>query len=156
MKLTTIIYAIIITAFTISSCNTQNNNKNNIETTEKTNTEEHLQSKLLNIPLKTEEETKRFEINPDIIAIDVFGANIAMNEGTELLKKMFPEAKITPGTSSEVFDSFNIENNNNRYCGIITYKQNDKEEFVTKTIYISKGFFNEDIAEKILSQNNMQ
>jgi hypothetical protein len=105
--------------------------------------------KLIDIPAKINEETKRTLFSDGIIAIDVFDANITMNEGTNILSKMFPSSEIKNAETSEVFDSFNISKNDKKYCGIITYGQNENEEFVIKTIFIAEGFFSEKIINTI-------
>ena len=159
MKKLIFILSIVFFALLWQSCNENKSDKNenpsvsenvktkNIENKAKSPEEK----KLIDIPVKINEETKRLEIDSGLTAIDVFEAGIAMNKGKDILSKMFPNATITPAEATEVFDSFNIKTKGKKYCGIITYKQNDKEEFVIQTVYISQGFFNPEIAEKIFA-----
>jgi len=156
MKKLSLILFLIIFAISFQSCdnkNSDNNKENNIVAKDSVNGEDKTETQviLINIPVKISEESKRYKIDNNLIAIDIFNANFAMNKGTAVLEKMFPESKITPADASEVFDSFNIESNGEKYCGIITYEQNDNEEFVIHTIFITKGFFNETVLGKIFS-----
>jgi len=156
MKKLSLILLSVFLIFAFQSCddkNSDNNKENNIVAKDSVNGENktEIQVTLISIPVKISEESKRSEIDSDLIAIDVFSANFAMNEGTAVLEKMFPESKITPADATEVFDSFNIESKGEKYCGIITYEQNDNEEFVIHTIFIAEGFFNDALLGKIFS-----
>ncbi len=153
-KLSLILFSIIF-AISFQSCNDKNSDKKEDNIVSKDSVKQKNNTKtqvtLINIPEKISEESKRYEIDTNLIAIDVFSANFAMNEGTSVLEKMFPESKITPADATEVFDSFNIESKGKKYCGIITYEQNDNEEFVIHTIFIAEGFFNDALLGKIFS-----
>ncbi len=156
MKNLSLILLSVFLIFAFQSCddeNSDNNKENNIVSKDSVKHENNAETQitLINIPVKISEESKRSEIDSELIAIDVFSANFAMNEGTKVLEKMFPESKITPAEASEVFDSFNIESKGKKYCGIITYEQNENEEFVIHTIFITEGFFNEAVLGKIFS-----
>ena len=148
---------IIITLVTVIflSCNNENtvnkSDENNDSISKKETIEKVVKKevKLINIPAKINEETKRTLFSDGIIAIDVFDANITMNEGTNILSKMFPTSEIKNAETSEVFDSFKVSKNDKNYCGIITYGQNENEEFVIKTIFIAEGFFSEKIINTI-------
>ena len=109
------------------------------------------QVKLIDIPAIIKEETKRSEIDSVLITIDVFASNSAQNEQVNLLNKLFPGAVITTAEASEVFDSHNIVFNEKEYCAVVLYEQNDQEEFVIHSIFITEGLFSFDITEKIFS-----
>jgi len=150
MKQFIIFLTTLFFVFTLFSCDENETNKtenNQLDKQEK----QIVEIKLIDIPTKTTEETKRYEIDAEVIAIDVFNANIAMNEGQGQLNKMFLHAKISPADATEVFDSFNIEIADKKYCAVITYEQNSNEEFVIHTIFIADNFFSGDILEKIFS-----
>ena len=136
----------------ISSCDEEKNDDtvgNEIITDNSDN--ESVQKSLIEIPEKTDEETERYEIDPDFLRINVFDSNSAQNEQVNILKKMFPNAEITTSEASEVFDSHNIVYEEKEYCAIVVYEQNDNEEFVIHTIFIARGLFSGDLLVKIFS-----
>jgi len=151
MKKITIILTALFFSFLLYSCD-ENETGNKTENNQSEKQEKQIaEIKLIDIPTKTTEETKRYKIDSDVIAIDIFSANITMNEGQNLLKKMFPNAKTIPADATEVFDSFNIEIEGKKYCAVITYEQNTNEEFVIHTIFFANDFFSEKILGKIFS-----
>ncbi|MCF6184447.1 MAG: hypothetical protein L3J56_07455 [Bacteroidales bacterium] len=160
MKYLNLLFVAVFFVFSLQSCDDESNSDSGKEKTNVTDSmniddsgtkDSDFTNKLIDIPLKLKDETKRYEIDDELIAVDVFNAGIAMNEGADVLKKMFPDAEITQAESTEVFDSFNIKMNGAKYCAIITYEQNNQEEFVIHTIFTAKGFFKEDLAVKIFS-----
>ncbi len=158
MKYLKLLFVALFFIFSLQSCDDKSNSgkektivTDSLKIDKKGTNDSDLKNNLIDIPLKTKNEIKRYEIDSELIAADVFNAGIAMNEGSDVLKEMFPNAEITQAESTEVFDSFNIEVDGKKYCAIITYEQNNKEEFVIHTIFIAEGFFKEDILGKIFS-----
>jgi len=151
-QLLIISFAIIMLNFFSCEEEKNTNNKEVVKIEhEETKNNETKEVALIDIPNKTNEETKRYILSEGILAVDVFNANIAMNEGQTILAKMFSNAKIAPADATETFDSFNIVANKDEFNAVITYEQNKNEEFVIHTVFISKGLFSFDILDKIFS-----
>ena len=156
MKLNILKYLALILLFisatlTLISCEEDTNKDSQTEDTEITKIIASELVKLIDIPAIIKEETKRYEVDSLLIAIDVFASNSAQNEQVNLLNKLFLKAEITTAASSEMFDSHNIIFEGKEYCAFVVYEQNDNEEFVIHTIFIAEGLFSEDIIAKIFS-----
>ena len=151
LKYFALILLFVSATLTLISCDEETDKDIQTEDTETVIDNVSELTKLIDIPAIIKEETKRYEIDSVLIAIDVFASNSAQNEQVNLLNKLFPNAEITTAAASEVFDSHNIVYNEKEYCTIVVYEQNDKEEFVIHTIFTGEGLFSADILGKIFS-----
>ena len=101
------------------------------------------------LPILKNESEERYYQNGALV-INLLPMDLAMNTAQELIQKLFPEGKVTPASSTEVFDAFNIEQKSRKYSVIVSYGQGSDGNFVLNKFYIFTGNFRPELLEKIV------